>query len=67
MQRPERVVLLSAPMAFFGLMLNGAVVVLVVSALAVAAWLTVLQRVVAVYNGVSVSGTAVSGSERREQ
>lgn len=45
MQRAERVVLISAPQAFFGLALNGWVFAAVVILLAVTAWITVVQRV----------------------
>jgi CDP-diacylglycerol---glycerol-3-phosphate 3-phosphatidyltransferase len=49
MQRPERVVLLSAPQAFFGLALNGWVLGTIVVVLAVSFWITAGQRVLAVY------------------
>jgi CDP-diacylglycerol--glycerol-3-phosphate 3-phosphatidyltransferase len=49
MQRPERVVLLSAPQAFFGLALNGWVLAAIVVLLAVTFWATAVQRVVTVY------------------
>lgn len=45
MQRPERVVLLSVPQAFFGLVFNGWVLAGVVSLLALTAWITAVQRV----------------------
>ena len=48
LQRPERVTLLSAPMAFFGLTLDGWVLRAVVIFLALAAWVTVVQRIRAV-------------------
>ena len=49
MQRPERVVLLSAPQAFFGLALDGWVLAAIVVLLTVTSWVTAVQRVVAVY------------------
>jgi len=49
MQRPERVVLLSAPQAFFGLAFDGWVLAPIVVLLAVTSWATAVQRVVAVY------------------
>lgn len=49
LQRPERVVLLSAPQAFFGLALHGWVLASIVILLAVTAWITVVQRVAYVY------------------
>ena len=49
MQRPERVVLLSAPQAFFGLALNGWVLACIVTLLSVTAWITAIQRMRFVY------------------
>jgi CDP-diacylglycerol--glycerol-3-phosphate 3-phosphatidyltransferase len=49
MQRPERVVLLSAPQAFFGLALDGWVLAAIVVVLTVTSWATAVQRIVAVY------------------
>lgn len=49
LQRPERVTLLSAPQAFFGLALNGWVLIVVVTLLAVTSWITVVQRIRFVY------------------
>lgn len=48
-QRPERIVLLSAPQAFFGLALNGLVLGAIIVFLTVTAWITVVQRMVFVY------------------
>src|SRR6476646_3268031 len=45
MQRPERVVLLSVPQAFFGLVFNGWVLAGVVSLLSLTAWITAVQRI----------------------
>lgn len=45
MQRPERVVLLSVPQAFFGLVFNGWVLAGVVSLLTLTAWITAVQRI----------------------
>src|SRR5690349_18436961 len=45
MQRPERVTLLSAPQAFFGLALDGWVLMLIVALLSVTAWITAVQRI----------------------
>ncbi|MDO8501025.1 MAG: CDP-alcohol phosphatidyltransferase family protein [Gemmatimonadaceae bacterium] len=45
MQRPERVVLLSVPQAFFGLALNGWVLICVVGILTLTAWITAFQRI----------------------
>src|ERR687885_2062811 len=49
LQRPERVVLLSVPQAFFGLALNGLVLSVIITVLAVTAWITAAQRIYAVY------------------
>ena len=49
LQRPERVTLLSAPQAFFGLALNGWVLGLIIVVLTVTAWVTVVQRIAFVY------------------
>ena len=45
MQRPERVVLLSVPQAFFGVVFDGWVLAGVVVLLAVTAWITAIQRI----------------------
>jgi CDP-diacylglycerol--glycerol-3-phosphate 3-phosphatidyltransferase len=52
-QRPERVFLLSAPQAFFGLALNGWVLNTVVGIITVGAWITVVQRLQFVYHKTS--------------
>ena len=49
-QRPERVTLLSAPQAFFGLALDGWVLKAVVVIITIGAWITVIQRIVYVHN-----------------
>jgi CDP-diacylglycerol--glycerol-3-phosphate 3-phosphatidyltransferase len=48
-QRPERVTLLSAPQAFFGLALHGWVLKTVVIIITIGAWITVVQRIAFVY------------------
>lgn len=53
MQRPERVVLLSAPQAFFGLALDGWVLMAIVALLTVSAWMTAVQRINFVYKVTS--------------
>lgn len=50
LQRPERVTLLSAPQAFFGLALNGWVLIGICLLLSVTAWITAVQRILYVYN-----------------
>jgi CDP-diacylglycerol---glycerol-3-phosphate 3-phosphatidyltransferase len=49
LQRPERIVLLSAPQAFFGLALSGWVLGAIIVFLTVTAWITVVQRMQFVY------------------
>ncbi|MEO8577674.1 MAG: CDP-alcohol phosphatidyltransferase family protein [Gemmatimonadales bacterium] len=45
MQRPERVVLLSVPQAFFGLAFDGKLLMAVVVVLSLTAWITAIQRI----------------------
>jgi CDP-diacylglycerol--glycerol-3-phosphate 3-phosphatidyltransferase len=49
MQRPERIVLLSAPQALFGLFWNGWVLIGIVILLTVTAWITAVQRIAFVH------------------
>lgn len=53
MQRPERIVLLSAPQAFFGLAIHGWVLMAIMVLLAVTAWITAVQRIIFVYKATS--------------
>ena len=55
-QRPERFVLLSAPQAIFGLVLNGFVLGLIIVFLTVTAWITVVQRMRFVYQQTTARG-----------
>ena len=50
LQRPERVVLLSAPQGLFGLALNGWVLAIIIIILTITAWITVVQRMARVYH-----------------
>src|SRR6478672_6960467 len=50
MQRPERIVLLSAPQALFGLFWNGWVLIGIIILLTVTAWITAVQRILFVYH-----------------
>ena len=61
-QRPERVVLLSAPQAFFGLALNGWVLMAIVSLLAVTAWITAIQRILFVRRATAAASVASPAS-----
>jgi CDP-diacylglycerol--glycerol-3-phosphate 3-phosphatidyltransferase len=53
MQRAERVVLLTAPQAFFGLALNGLILISVILLLTVTAWITAVQRIIVVYRATT--------------
>ena len=63
LQRPERVVLLSAPQALFGLVLNGWVLAIIIVILTVTAWITVVQRVVYVYTATTRADEAEARTE----
>ncbi len=63
MQRPERVVLLSAPQAFFGLALDGYVLMGIVALLCVTAWITAVQRVAYVHRVTRAIDRAVAAGE----
>jgi CDP-diacylglycerol---glycerol-3-phosphate 3-phosphatidyltransferase len=54
LQRPERVTLLSAPQAFFGLALGGWVLIVICTLLSVTAWITAIQRIMFVYRVTQV-------------
>jgi CDP-diacylglycerol--glycerol-3-phosphate 3-phosphatidyltransferase len=53
LQRPERIFLLAAPQAFFGLALGGWVLITICILLTVTAWITVIQRVLFVYRSTA--------------
>jgi CDP-diacylglycerol--glycerol-3-phosphate 3-phosphatidyltransferase len=53
MQRAERVVLLTAPQAFFGLALDGWILIGVIVLLSVTAWITAVQRIMFVYRATT--------------
>ena len=55
LQRPERVVMLSVPQAFFGLTLNGWVLAIIINILTITAWITVVQRIKYVYDNTRTS------------
>jgi CDP-diacylglycerol---glycerol-3-phosphate 3-phosphatidyltransferase len=63
LQRPERVVLLSAPQAFFGLVFNGWVLAIIIVILTVTAWITVIQRVAYVYTATTRAEQAEARAE----
>ena len=65
MQRPERVTLLSAPQALFGLALDGWVLMFIVTLLTVTAWITAVQRILYVHRvtqPIDHAGGDVSGA-----
>jgi CDP-diacylglycerol--glycerol-3-phosphate 3-phosphatidyltransferase len=65
MQRPERVTLLSAPQALFGLALGGWVLMFIVTLLTVTAWITAVQRIMYVHRvtqAMDHAGGDVSGA-----
>jgi len=66
MQRPERVVLLSAPQAFFGLALDGWVLAAIIVSLTVTSWATAIQRIVVVYRATLASSSAAASNSSRE-
>jgi CDP-diacylglycerol--glycerol-3-phosphate 3-phosphatidyltransferase len=66
LQRPERVVLLSAPQAIFGLALNGWVLTTIVTILMVTAWVTVLQRMKYVYDHTRIPKPVVEVAREPE-
>lgn len=66
LQRPERVVLLSVPQAFFGLALNGWVLAVIINLLAITAWITVVQRIKYVYDHTRPSGTKPDATHEAE-
>jgi CDP-diacylglycerol--glycerol-3-phosphate 3-phosphatidyltransferase len=63
LQRPERVVLLSAPQALFGLVFDGRVLGLIIIILSVTAWITVIQRVAFVYSATTRANAVDTPSE----
>ncbi|HEY5440897.1 MAG TPA: CDP-alcohol phosphatidyltransferase family protein [Gemmatimonadaceae bacterium] len=58
LQRPERVVLMAAPQALFGLFFNGWPLAIIIIILTVTAWITVVQRVTYVYNATTRADAA---------
>ena len=67
LQRPERITLLSAPQAFFGLALNGWVLATIVTLLSVTAWITAVQRIQFVYRTTSQGKEIEHGSSVSKQ
>jgi CDP-diacylglycerol--glycerol-3-phosphate 3-phosphatidyltransferase len=67
LQRPERVVLLSAPQALFGLTLNGWVLTIIINILMITAWITVIQRILYVYEHTRDAKPAIEPPRDLEQ
>lgn len=63
MQRPERIILLSAPQALFGLFWNGWVLMAIIVLLTVTAWITAIQRIACVYRATLERDTKPSERE----
>jgi len=63
LQRPERITLLSAPQAFFGLALDGWVLGSIVTLLMVTAWITFFQRMAYVHRITTVAPTSNTPGE----
>ena len=63
LQRPERITLLSAPQAFFGLTLNGWVLIAICLLLSVTAWVTAVQRIMHVYRATSSERPRTAASQ----
>lgn len=60
LQRAERIVLLSAPQAFFGLALGGWVLMSICVILTLTAWITVAQRIAFVYRACATGDLPMS-------
>jgi CDP-diacylglycerol---glycerol-3-phosphate 3-phosphatidyltransferase len=63
LQRPERIVLLSAPQALFGLAVDGWMLAIITVVLTVTAWITVVQRVAFVYTATTRADAAEARTE----
>jgi CDP-diacylglycerol--glycerol-3-phosphate 3-phosphatidyltransferase len=66
LQRPERVVMLSVPQAFFGLALGGWVLAIIINILAITAWITVVQRIKYVYDHTRTSPSSSDAAQGAE-
>jgi len=64
LQRPERVVLLSVPQAFFGLTLNGWVLAIIIIILTITAWYTVVQRIRYVYDRTRPGSPTIAADDK---
>jgi CDP-diacylglycerol--glycerol-3-phosphate 3-phosphatidyltransferase len=62
-QRGERIAILAAPQAFFGLTLHGHVLMGIVALLTVASWITVVQRMLFVYRATTPHASSLKSTE----
>jgi CDP-diacylglycerol--glycerol-3-phosphate 3-phosphatidyltransferase len=60
-QRPERILGVGAPTLFFGAGTHGALLLVIMGALAVLSWITMMQRVAHVYRAVDGRGPPPAG------
>jgi CDP-diacylglycerol--glycerol-3-phosphate 3-phosphatidyltransferase len=60
-QRPERILGLGAPTLFFGAGPHGELLLVIMGALTVLSWITVVQRVAHVYRATNGAGSAPAG------
>ena len=67
LQRPERVVLMAAPQALFGLFFDGWPLAIIIVTLTVTAWITVVQRVDYVYQATTRADAAEARTESEAQ
>lgn len=63
LQRPERVVLMAAPQALFGLFFNGWPLAIIIVTLTLTAWITVVQRVAYVHRATTRADEAEARTE----
>lgn len=63
-QRPERIALLAAPQAFFGVTLDGYVLMAIVTFLALTSWITVIQRMTYVHRALTPPKSPQHTNER---
>jgi len=64
LQRPERVTLLSAPQAFFGLALDGWILIAICVLLSLTAWITAIQRIIFVHRATQAVDAQVANEGR---
>lgn len=65
-QRAERITLLAAPQAFFGITLHGYVLMAIVTFLTLTSWITVVQRMSFVHRATTPPGPPTTSTERAD-